>query len=173
VAAVHIVFGAIVRISGSGMGCQDAWPKCRHPDGNTYWFPPLDHPQIVIEWTHRLLATLLLVALAALAAVAWRHRHRGPAVLAQAATALGLGVTAAVFGAVTVFLENPAWATAVHKLIAAGCSPRCSPPASAPARSAARASPRSSPPGPRPAPRRRAGPSSARGSRSARSSWAR
>ena len=28
VALVHIVFGAIVRISGSGMGCGDNWPKC-------------------------------------------------------------------------------------------------------------------------------------------------
>ena len=61
VACVHIVFGAVVRISGSGMGCQDSWPKCKHPDGQTYWFPPMDNPQIVIEWTHRLLASLLLV----------------------------------------------------------------------------------------------------------------
>ncbi len=124
VACVHIVFGAVVRISGSGMGCQDSWPKCRHPDGQTYWFPPLDNPQILIEWTHRLLASLLLIAAAALVAVAWRHRRRAaaalPSVVAPAAAALGLGVFAAVFGAVTVFLENPAWATAVHKAIAAG-----------------------------------------------------
>jgi heme A synthase len=124
VACVHVVFGAIVRISGRGMGCADAWPKCRHPDGNTYWFPPFDHPQIVIEWTHRLLAVLLLAAVAALVALAWRRRAEAraagaPAVLPPAATALGLGVLAAVFGAVTVFLENPAWATAVHKVIAA------------------------------------------------------
>ena len=124
VACVHVVFGAIVRISGSGMGCADSWPKCRHPDGNTYWFPPFDHPQIVIEWTHRLLAVLLLAAVASLVAVAWRRRAELrtaglPSVLAPAATALGLGVLAAAFGAVTVFLENPAWATAVHKVIAA------------------------------------------------------
>jgi heme A synthase len=120
VAAVHIVFGAVVRISGSGMGCKDAWPKCRHPDGRTYWFPPLDNPQILIEWTHRLLASLLLIAAATLVVVAWRNRRRLPSVLPQAAAALGFGVFAAAFGAVTVFLENPAWATAVHKAIAAG-----------------------------------------------------
>jgi heme A synthase len=120
VACVHIVFGAVVRISGSGMGCQDSWPKCKHPDGRTYWFPPLDNPQIVIEWTHRLLASLLLIAAATLVVVAWRHRRRLPAAVAPAAAALGFGVVAAVFGAVTVFLENPAWATAVHKAIAAG-----------------------------------------------------
>jgi heme A synthase len=120
VGAIHIVFGAVVRISGSGMGCQDSWPKCRHPDGRTYWFPPLDNPQIVIEWTHRLLASLLLVSAAALVVVAWRHRRRLPAVLPPAAAVLGFGLLAAAFGAVTVFLENPAWATAVHKAIAAG-----------------------------------------------------
>jgi heme A synthase len=120
VACVHIVFGAVVRISGSGMGCKDAWPKCRHPDGRTYWFPPLDNPQILIEWTHRLLASLLLVAAGTLLVLAWRHRRRLPSVLPQAAAALGFGLFAALFGAVTVFLENPAWATAVHKAIAAG-----------------------------------------------------
>lgn len=116
VAALHVVFGAIVRISGSGMGCADSWPKCRHPNGQTYWFPPLDHPQIVIEWTHRLLAIVLLAAVAALVVRAWRERST---VLAPSAAALGLGVFAAVFGAVTVVFDNPAWATAVHKLIAA------------------------------------------------------
>ena len=117
IAALHVVFGAIVRISGSGMGCADSWPKCRHPNGQTYWFPPLDHPQIVIEWTHRLLASLLLFAIGWLVVAAWRRRAaaRGPAALA-----LALGVAAAIFGAVTVYLENPAWATAVHKVIAAG-----------------------------------------------------
>ena len=37
VALLHIVFGAIVRISGSGMGCGENWPKCYG-----YWFPPFD-----------------------------------------------------------------------------------------------------------------------------------
>ena len=34
-----IVLGGIVRITGSGMGCGDHWPRC---DGE--WFPPLDLP---------------------------------------------------------------------------------------------------------------------------------
>ena len=36
VACAHLVFGAIVRISGSGMGCGDHWPRCYGR-----WFPPL------------------------------------------------------------------------------------------------------------------------------------
>ena len=124
VAFAHVVFGAIVRISGSGMGCQDSWPKCRHPDGQTYWLPPLDNPQIVIEWTHRLLAVVLLGAVAGLLLAAWRRRAdpgvggRG-GVLRTAQLALGLWIAPALFGAVTVFLDNPAWATVVHKLLAA------------------------------------------------------
>ncbi|MDB4914963.1 MAG: cytochrome oxidase assembly family protein, partial [Gemmatimonadetes bacterium] len=35
-ACTHLVFGAIVRISGSGMGCGPYWPKCHDK-----WFPPL------------------------------------------------------------------------------------------------------------------------------------
>ncbi|MGH7633109.1 MAG: COX15/CtaA family protein, partial [Gemmatimonadaceae bacterium] len=42
-ALTHVVFGAIVRISGSGLGCGENWPR-RYG----HWFPPLDHPTIVI-----------------------------------------------------------------------------------------------------------------------------
>ena len=40
-ACLHLVFGAIVRISGSGMGCGDNWPKCYG-----YWFPPFNRPDL-------------------------------------------------------------------------------------------------------------------------------
>ncbi|MEO5567346.1 MAG: COX15/CtaA family protein, partial [Gemmatimonadaceae bacterium] len=51
VAFVHVVFGAIVRISGSGMGCGDHWPKCYGS-----FFPPMDRPDLIIEVSHRYLA---------------------------------------------------------------------------------------------------------------------
>src|SRR6185369_5254198 len=70
VACLHLVFGAIVRISGSGMGCGDHWPKC-----NGYWFPPLNRPDLVIEVSHRYLASILVIAVLALVASAWRHRR--------------------------------------------------------------------------------------------------
>ena len=54
VAVLHIMFGAVVRISGSGMGCGDPWPQC-----NGAWFPPMDQPTLVLEWTHRLGGQLL------------------------------------------------------------------------------------------------------------------
>ena len=60
-----IVLGAVVRISGSGMGCGDHWPLC-----NGHLFPPLNEIPTVIEWSHRLLAALVSVLVLALAALA-------------------------------------------------------------------------------------------------------
>ena len=125
VSLVHIVFGGIVRISGSGLGCGEHWPRCADPvTGRLYWFPPFDQPTLIVEWTHRLLAAILISAVVALVLVAAASRReagvRGRGgVLRAAGLALGLVLFAAVFGAVTVFYGNPAWATAVHKGIAA------------------------------------------------------
>lgn len=119
VSLVHIIFGAIVRISGSGMGCGDNWPKCYG-----YWFPPLERMDLIIEVFHRYLAIALFVSIAVLVANAWTHRAhpsvggRG-GVWNASRVALGLWFAPALFGAVTVFTGNPAWATVVHKLLAA------------------------------------------------------
>ena len=56
VACLHLIFGAIVRISGSGMGCGDNWPKCYG-----YWFPPFSRPDLVVEVSHRYLASILVI----------------------------------------------------------------------------------------------------------------
>jgi heme A synthase len=124
VAFLHIVFGAIVRISGSGMGCLTSWPKCADPStGLVYWFPPMSRPDLVIEWLHRLFAAVLISLIGGLLVTAYRQRRtlgvggRG-GVLRGAALALGISVVAAVFGAVTVTERNTAWATASHKIIA-------------------------------------------------------
>lgn len=119
VSLVHIIFGAIVRISGSGMGCGDNWPKCYG-----YWFPPLERMDLIIEVFHRYLAIALFISIAVLVASAWQHRAhpsvggRG-GVWNASRVALGLWFAPALFGAVTVFTGNPAWATVVHKLLAA------------------------------------------------------
>ena len=119
VALTHLVFGAIVRISGSGMGCGDNWPKCYG-----HWFPPFDQPTLIIEWTHRLLAALLITAVVALAATALAKRRlpavggRGGVLRASVLAALTVVITA-LFGAVTVWLGNVWYATLVHWLLAA------------------------------------------------------
>src|SRR6266850_1509713 len=62
-----IVLGAVVRITGSGMGCGDHWPLC-----NGHLFPPLNDIGTVIEWSHRLVAAVVSALVVALAVYAWR-----------------------------------------------------------------------------------------------------
>ncbi len=102
---VHIIFGAIVRISGSGFGCGDDWPKCEGA-----WFPPLDRPDLIIEYFHRVLASVLSLVIVVLLVLAFRRRSdpvvggRG-GVLRAAILASIVVVVTALFGAVIVKLE--------------------------------------------------------------------
>ena len=102
---IHIIFGAIVRISGSGFGCGDDWPKCEGA-----WFPPLDRPDLIIEYFHRVLAFVLSLVIVALVVLAFRRRSdpavggRG-GVLRAAILASVVVVVTALFGAVIVKLE--------------------------------------------------------------------
>ena len=114
----HVIFGGFVRISGSGMGCGDHWPKCYG-----YWFPPLDRPDLVIEVFHRYFAATLSTVVATFLLLAFLRRNvRGVSgrggVLRSAALAFGIVVTAATLGAVTVNYRNEWWATLAHKAVA-------------------------------------------------------
>jgi len=106
-----IVLGAIVRITGSGMGCGDHWPLC-----NGGLFPSLGNLGMLIEWSHRLVAALLSVLVVALAGYAWwLRRETGldrPGLAAYAA--LGLLALQVALGAVTVKLALPAWTVILH-----------------------------------------------------------
>ena len=78
---------------------------------------------LIIEVMHRYLAIALFASIAVLVVAAWQHRRRsavrGPGgVWNSARLALVLWFAPALFGAVTVFTGNPAWATVVHKLLA-------------------------------------------------------
>ncbi len=101
----HIVFGAIVRISGSGLGCGDHWPKC-----HGYWFPPLERTDLIIEVSHRYFAAALSLAIVTLLATAWRNRREAGVsgsngVLRPIVLSTALVISAALFGAVVVKLE--------------------------------------------------------------------
>ena len=103
-----IVLGGVVRITGSGMGCGDHWPRC-----NGEWFPPLDFAT-AIEISHRWVAALVSLAVVAVAAVALR-RHRADASLVRPAVAGAvLLVIQVLLGAVTVKLELPPGVVIVH-----------------------------------------------------------
>jgi heme a synthase len=108
IAFAQIVFGAIVRITGSGWGCGEHWPKCAG-----YWVPPLERPDLIIEVSHRYLALGVTLVTLALAFVAWRRRNEpgvagrgGP--LRPALAAFFVVVATALLGAITIKMRlNP------------------------------------------------------------------
>lgn len=119
-AYLQAVLGAVVRITGSGMGCGDHWPRC-----HGYWFPPLNRADLIIEVTHRYVAAALTLAVLSLLFTAWRSRSAPGVggkggVLRPAATAAALVVAAALLGAVTVKLELHAAAVVIHLGLAMG-----------------------------------------------------
>jgi cytochrome c oxidase assembly protein subunit 15 len=111
-AFAQIVFGAIVRITGSGMGCGDHWPKC-----NDEWFPPHDRIDLIIEITHRYLAAALTIAVIILAWQAFKKRNELN-ILKPAVAAIGLVLSAALLGAVTVKMGLNPFIVATHLTIA-------------------------------------------------------
>jgi len=93
-----IVLGAVVRITGSGLGCGDHWPLC-----NGHLFPPLNDIPTVIEWSHRLVAAIVSVLVVGLALLAWRGAGSlEPGAGKAAYTAAALLVVQVLLGAVTV-----------------------------------------------------------------------
>jgi len=108
-----IILGAIVRITGSGLGCGEHWPLC-----NGKLLPPLDLPTM-IEYGHRLAAAAVSGLVLALAAYAWWLQRgvgsgeRYPPVK-TAYLALGLLVVQVLLGAVTVKLSLPPWTVILH-----------------------------------------------------------
>jgi heme A synthase len=106
-----IILGAIVRITGSGMGCGDDWPLCK---GRL--LPPLEL-HAIIEFAHRQLGVLVSVLVVALAAYAWMLRSRSgtdDAPDRSAFVALGLLGFQVAIGAVTVKLRLPPWTVVLH-----------------------------------------------------------
>ncbi len=117
IAAVYtyalIVFGGIVRITGSGMGCGDDWPRC-----NGEWIPTFTL-ETFIEYMHRLLAAGIgLVVLAVLVYALLRRTEPGVGgkggMIRPLLIAAVLLLFQAALGAVTVRLELPTSVTVAH-----------------------------------------------------------
>lgn len=111
-----IVFGGIVRITGSGMGCGDDWPLC-----NGRLIPPMDF-ETLIEYGHRLAALFVSLLVFLVAVHAFRLR-RDPDFASR--RTVGLAITAAALliiqvlvGAITVWLELPTGSVVLHLVLA-------------------------------------------------------
>lgn len=95
-----IVWGALVRASGSGAGCGSHWPLC-----NGEVVPRSPAFETVIELSHRLTSGLALILVIAMVLLAWRRFPRRHLVRRAAATSLVLILMEALIGAGLVLLE--------------------------------------------------------------------
>ncbi len=104
---VLVVIGAVVRATGSGLGCPD-WPLCY---GNV--LPPLGDTGAWIEWTHRTVAAIIgLLALTVAIVAVLRYRDRRSLVVGSLA-GVALVAIQATLGKITVETGNAGdWVTA-------------------------------------------------------------
>jgi heme a synthase len=98
-----IVWGAAVRATGSGAGCGEHWPLCNgsvvqhHPTAAT-----------LIEFAHRSMSGIALIAIAGLLFWTFRGTPRRHLARAAAVTALVLTLNEALLGALLVLLGKVA-----------------------------------------------------------------
>lgn len=103
-----VILGAVVRVTGSGLGCPD-WPLCH---GGV--LPPWEL-QAVIEYSHRIVASVLVGPLVlATAVVAWISYRRERWAVLPATLALVLVLAQALLGGATVLNELPGSIVAAH-----------------------------------------------------------
>ena len=102
-----IVLGGVVRATDSGLGCPD-WPRCHGS------FIPQWEKHTLIEYSHRLTASVAGLLVLAVAVAAWRAYRRVPAVLYPATLAFALLILQAGLGGLAVINELPPEIVTVH-----------------------------------------------------------
>lgn len=102
-----ITVGALVRATGSGLGCPD-WPKCYGS-----WIPPM-RADSIIEYSHRLTASLLGILVLSLAIQAWLKFRPVKPVFWPAFLALVTVVIQAGIGRSVVLGDLPRGLVALH-----------------------------------------------------------
>ncbi len=105
-----IVFGAVVRVTDSGLGCGSSWPLC---DGTI--IPPLDNLTAWIEWMHRLFAALIgLLGLGMLFVALRAYRQQNRLVLVATVAAAVMFFFQSALGAFVVVLDLPPTMVTLH-----------------------------------------------------------
>jgi len=106
-----IVMGGVVRVSGSGKGCgvtgQD-WPLCHNG-----LIPPAD-AQTLIEFSHRMLATITTILVVTLAVWVWVAYRHLPRVTRAVSIVAGLLVVQILLGGATVEWNLPGGIVLAH-----------------------------------------------------------
>ncbi len=95
-----VLWGAVVRATGSGAGCGGHWPLC-----NGQWAPTAPAIQTLIEYTHRVMSGISLAGVGTLAVWAFRRSARGSPVRKYAALAAAFLCIEALLGAGLVLFD--------------------------------------------------------------------
>ena len=106
-----ITLGALVRTTGSGLGCPD-WPLC-----HGQLIPPFEY-HVIIEYSHRLTATVVSILVVASAIIVW-WKYRSSKILTTLTTfaVIALAVQI-VLGGITVIQELPPEIVTAHLFVA-------------------------------------------------------
>jgi heme A synthase len=107
-----VVIGGMVRATGSGLGCGNDWPRC---NGRIV---PLADYHTLIEFSHRFMATVVVIGTIALAVAAIRFARNRPGIVVPAVLTVPLVLSQAVLGAVVVNTDLQAESVVAHLLVA-------------------------------------------------------
>lgn len=99
-----VTIGGLVRATKSGLGCGTNWPHC----------PGAINRALIIEFSHRATAGVVVILLGALAWLAFRHLRQVRALLWPSLAAFALVLFQAVLGAIVVWLELKAESVVLH-----------------------------------------------------------
>ena len=106
-----IVLGGVVRITESGLGCPD-WPLC-----HGQIIPPFD-AETLIEYSHRLVASVVGLLVLATLVVAWRRYRSRPWIFRSALFGLVLVIGQSILGGAAVLTELETYIVMIHMVMA-------------------------------------------------------
>ena len=106
-----VVLGGVVRATDSGDACPD-WPRC-----HGQLIPPFE-TAVLIEFSHRLLASVVGFLILAVAIVAWRKRRSYPVIAWAALTAVAMVIGQIILGGLTVLNDLPSSLVMAHLAMA-------------------------------------------------------
>ena len=109
---VVILWGALVRATGSGAGCGNHWPAC-----NGEIIPIASQTETVIEFTHRLTSGLALILVIVLFIWIFRAFPKGHQARLGATLSLGFIIIEALIGAGLVLFELVADDTSIARAV--------------------------------------------------------
>ncbi len=95
-----VLWGAVVRATGSGAGCGAHWPLC-----NGVVIPQAPQFHTIVEFTHRLMSGATLLLVFALLLWTWRATTKGALARWAAGTSMLLTLNEALLGALLVLLR--------------------------------------------------------------------